>query len=103
MRRPPPFLFLGNRLRAHEAPNSPLSTGERLNVKSPASQIHNSRCCARLLPALLSVIAGSADVTSFLGLGLFSAHVTGNLVILTAHIVAGRADNACLALSVPIF
>jgi uncharacterized membrane protein YoaK (UPF0700 family) len=42
------------------------------------------------------VIAGSADVTSFLGLGLFSSHVTGNLVILTAHVVARRADNACL-------
>ena len=38
---------------------------------------------ARMLPPVLSVIAGSADVTSFLGLGLFSAHVTGNLVILT--------------------
>lgn len=52
---------------------------------------------------MLSVIAGSADVTSFLGLGLFSAHVTGNLVVLTAHIIAGRADTACLILSVPIF
>jgi uncharacterized membrane protein YoaK (UPF0700 family) len=51
----------------------------------------------------LSVIAGSADVTSFLGLGLFSSHVTGNLVILTAHVVARRADNACLVLSVPLF
>jgi uncharacterized membrane protein YoaK (UPF0700 family) len=38
-----------------------------------------------------------------LGLGLFSAHVTGNLVVLTAHLVAGRADNACLVFSVPIF
>jgi uncharacterized membrane protein YoaK (UPF0700 family) len=71
-------------------------------VKGSASQIHASRC-ARLLPAVLSVIAGSTDVTSFLGLGLFSAHVTGNLVILAAHIVARRADNACLVLSVPLF
>ena len=60
-----------------------------------ASQTDTSRCVG-LLPALLSVIAGSADVTSFLGLGLFSSHVTGNLVILTAHVVARRADNACL-------
>ena len=52
---------------------------------------------------MLSVLAGSADVTSFLALGLFSSHVTGNLVILTAHLVARRADNACLILSVPIF
>ena len=67
-----------------------------------ASQTDTSRCIG-LLPALLSVIAGSADVTSFLGLGLFSSHVTGNLVILTAHVVARRADNACLVLSVPLF
>jgi uncharacterized membrane protein YoaK (UPF0700 family) len=61
--------------------------------------------CIRLLfiPVVLSVTAGSADVTSFLGLGLFNAHITGNLVILAAHIVAkGRADPT-LILSVPIF
>ncbi len=71
-------------------------------MKGSIPQVCISRC-AGLLPVLLSVIAGSADVTSFLGLGLFSAHVTGNLVILTAHIVARRADNTCLVLSVPIF
>jgi uncharacterized membrane protein YoaK (UPF0700 family) len=52
---------------------------------------------------LLSVIAGGTDAISFLGLGLFSAHVTGNLIILIAHLVARRADNTCLFLSVPIF
>jgi Predicted membrane protein len=57
----------------------------------------------RWLPVLLSVIAGSTDVVSLLGLGLFSAHVTGNLIILIARLVAGRADNTCLFLSVPIF
>ena len=55
------------------------------------------------LPTLLSVIAGGADVCSFLGFGLFNAHITGNLVILAAHIVArGTADTA-LILSVPVF
>lgn len=52
---------------------------------------------------MLSLAAGSADVTSFLGLGLFSAHVTGNLVILTAHLVAHQGDKACLVLSLPFF
>ena len=56
-----------------------------------------------LLPTVLSVIAGSADVASLLGLGLFSAHVTGNLVILTAQLVAPKRDDACLILSVPVF
>jgi uncharacterized membrane protein YoaK (UPF0700 family) len=42
-----------------------------------------------LLPALLGATAGSADVISFLGLGgLFVAHITGNLIILAAHVVA---------------
>ncbi len=72
------------------------------DTKGSASQIH-APVFARMLPPVLSVIAGSADVTSFLGLGLFSAHVTGNLVILTAHLVAREGDAACLALSVPLF
>jgi len=38
---------------------------------------------AKMLPAVLSVIAGSVDAIGFLGLGgLFTAHVTGNLVVL---------------------
>ena len=37
----------------------------------------------KLLPTVLSITAGSVDVISFLGLGgLFTAHTTGNLVIL---------------------
>jgi uncharacterized membrane protein YoaK (UPF0700 family) len=58
----------------------------------------------KLLPTVLSLVAGSVDVISFLGLGgLFTAHITGNLVILAAHIVSG--DSAALApmLSVPVF
>lgn len=59
--------------------------------------------CAKLLPGVLGLVAGSADATSFLGLGLFSAHVTGNLVILAAHLVTGTGERACLGLSVPVF
>ena len=45
---------------------------------------------AKMLPAVLSVIAGSVDAISFLGLGgLFTAHVTGNLVVLVAHLATG--------------
>lgn len=59
---------------------------------------------AKLLPFVLASIAGSADVIGFLGLnGLFTAHVTGNLVILAAHIVAGSKAPLPWLLSVPVF
>jgi uncharacterized membrane protein YoaK (UPF0700 family) len=58
----------------------------------------------RLLPALLSIIAGSVDAISYLGLGgLFTAHVTGNLVILAAHPISGSKATVARMLSVPVF
>jgi uncharacterized membrane protein YoaK (UPF0700 family) len=58
----------------------------------------------RLLPTVLSVTAGSADVISFLGLGgLFNSHITGNLVILAAHLVNGESAPVAHLLSVPVF
>src|SRR5260370_30473968 len=59
---------------------------------------------AKLLPAVLSVIAGSVDAIGFLGLGgLFTARVTGNLVILAAHLVSGSGALVASMLSVPVF
>jgi uncharacterized membrane protein YoaK (UPF0700 family) len=59
---------------------------------------------AKMLPAVLSVIAGSVDAISFLGLGgLFTAHVTGNLVVLVAHLAAGTRVPVANILSVPVF
>src|SRR5438132_3458809 len=59
---------------------------------------------ARTLPFVLSVIAGSTDVIGFLGLGgLFTAHITGNLVILAAHLVSGDEAQIAAMLSVPVF
>jgi uncharacterized membrane protein YoaK (UPF0700 family) len=59
---------------------------------------------ARLLPFVLSLIAGSVDVIGFLGLdGLFTAHITGNLVVLAAHIVARSDASVSLVISVPVF
>jgi uncharacterized membrane protein YoaK (UPF0700 family) len=80
------------------------STSENLTklVETTAARVSSSSR-PRLLLAMLSVIAGSADVTSFLGLGLFCAHVTGNLVILAAHVMAQKTDNACLIDSVLLF
>jgi len=59
---------------------------------------------ATFLPAVLSLIAGSVDVISFLRLGgLFAAHITGNLVILAAHVVAGDEAPLALMIAVPVF
>jgi uncharacterized membrane protein YoaK (UPF0700 family) len=64
----------------------------------------DSSLATRLLPSVLSVTAGSVDVISFLGLGgLFTAHITGNLVILAAHITNGGAAQLAPMLSVPVF
>jgi uncharacterized membrane protein YoaK (UPF0700 family) len=58
----------------------------------------------RLLPTVLSLTAGSADVISFLGLGgLFNSHITGNFVILAAHLVNGDSAPVAQLLSVPVF
>jgi uncharacterized membrane protein YoaK (UPF0700 family) len=57
-----------------------------------------------LLTGVLSMTAGSLDVIGFLGLGgLFTAHITGNLVVLAAHVVVGDAAHLATVLSVPVF
>jgi uncharacterized membrane protein YoaK (UPF0700 family) len=57
-----------------------------------------------LMALVLSLTAGSTDVIGFLGLGgLFTAHITGNLVVLAAHIVSGGAAQLSAILSVPVF
>lgn len=57
-----------------------------------------------LLPAILSTTAGSVDVIGFLALGgLFTAHITGNLVVLAAHYFIGGFSHTGPLLSVPVF
>lgn len=56
------------------------------------------------LPTALSLIAGIVDVTSWLTLGgLFSAHITGNLVIVTADWVQGESPHIAQLLAIPVF
>ena len=70
-----------------------------LNIASAAADL-----ASRALPFVLSLIAGSTDIIGFLGLnGLFTAHITGNLVVLAAHIVAGDPTIFSYILSVPVF
>jgi uncharacterized membrane protein YoaK (UPF0700 family) len=57
----------------------------------------------RLLPALLSGVAGMVDVIGFLSLGLFTAHITGNLVVIAALLARGGPPNIAQVLAVPVF
>jgi hypothetical protein len=84
-----------------EVSASAQAEGRALRLSPP---LVDSSLGLKLLPTVLSLVAGSAGVISFLGLsGLFTAHITGNLAILAAHLVNG--GNAPLApiLSVPVF
>jgi uncharacterized membrane protein YoaK (UPF0700 family) len=57
-----------------------------------------------LLPLVLSTTAGAVDVIGFLTLGgLFTSHITGNLVIVVAHYLTGRFGQIGPLLSVPMF
>jgi len=57
-----------------------------------------------LLTAVLSVTAGAVDVIGFLALGgLFTAHITGNVVVLAAHYVTGGFGQVGPLLAVPVF
>src|SRR5437763_13129787 len=57
-----------------------------------------------LLPTVLSTTAGAVDVIGFLALGgLFTAHITGNLVIVAAHYVTGGFSQVGPLLAVPVF
>lgn len=62
------------------------------------------RIADRLLPAALSTTAGAVDVIGFLALGgLFTAHITGNVVVVAAHYVTGRFGEVGPLLAVPVF
>jgi len=59
---------------------------------------------AKRLPPLLSVIAGMVDLTGFMTLGnIFTAHITGNLVLAAGAAVRGGPLNVAQALAIPIF
>src|SRR5882672_7056762 len=56
-----------------------------------------------LLPTVLSITAGSVDVIGFLALGgVFTAHITGNVVIVAVHYVSGGFGQVGPLLAVPV-
>jgi len=53
---------------------------------------------------MLSVIAGLVDVAGFLCFGhIFTAHITGNLVVMAAQLVDGGPPRVAQLLSIPVF
>jgi uncharacterized membrane protein YoaK (UPF0700 family) len=69
-------------------------------MKSSPAHLHGGW----LLPAVLSTTAGAVDVIGFLALGgLFTSHITGNVVIVAAHYVTGGFSQIGPLLAVPVF
>lgn len=55
------------------------------------------------IPTLLSVIAGMVDLISFLSLGIFTAHITGNMVVIGALVARHGRVNLAQILAIPVF
>lgn len=69
----------------------------------PSGNIPDLALLQRRLPSVLSAIAGSVDVIGFVSLKLFTAHITGNLVVIAAHLVSGELPTTDQVISVPVF
>lgn len=83
-----------------------MSTKQSTSSPADASSSHDARVSSRSdawLPTLLSVIAGMVDVIGFLSLGIFTAHVTGNIVVIGALMVRHNRVNPAQILAVPVF
>jgi uncharacterized membrane protein YoaK (UPF0700 family) len=70
---------------------------------SPSDPLPDVARLEAWLPASLSVIAGTADVIGFLSFKLFTAHITGNIVVIAALLVRGGPPNMAQVLAVPMF
>jgi Protein of unknown function (DUF1275) len=76
---------------------------QKRNGMTTASKRESHVCCW-CLPAILSTTAGAVDVIGFLVFGgLFTAHITGNLVVVAAHYVTGGFGQVGPVLAVPVF
>src|SRR6516225_5800128 len=81
----------------------PAQFGRFDHSASPPSHTPVSKRLQGRLPTVLSAVAGMVDVISFVSLKLFTAHVTGNLVVIAALLVRGGPPNLAQILAVPVF
>lgn len=83
-----------------------MSTIESTAIHAGAADLHDAATTSRSqrwLPTLLSVIAGMVDLIGFLSLGVFTAHITGNVVVIGALIVRHNRVNPAQILAIPVF
>ena len=83
-----------------------MSTIESTTIDAGAGASHDAATPSRSerwLPALLSVIAGMVDLIGFLSLGIFTAHITGIVVVIGALIVRHNRVNPAQILAIPVF
>ena len=83
-----------------------MSTIESTSAHAGAGASHDAATpgpSERWLPTLLSVIAGMVDLIGFLNLGIFTAHVTGNIVVVGALLVRHNRVNPAQILAIPVF
>jgi uncharacterized membrane protein YoaK (UPF0700 family) len=81
----------------------PIESGPPLPRPYPSDRTPDVARLERWLPPLLSVVAGMVDVIGYIRLKLFTAHVTGNLVVIAALLVRGGPPKMGPILAVPVF
>jgi uncharacterized membrane protein YoaK (UPF0700 family) len=87
--------------RSHQT-DSPARPVRVVALHGPSSVIPS--ILPPILPSILGLIAGSTDTIGFLGLnGLFTAHITGDLVTLAAHFAAGERTIFSHLAALPVF
>ena len=52
---------------------------------------------------MLSVVAGMVDAIGFLSLGIFTAHITGNIVVVGALVAGHHRVSVAQILAIPVF
>ena len=79
-------------------------TTDAVHVASkPSTQTSTHARFEKSLPTLLSVIAGMVDLTGLVNFHLFTAHITGNLVMVSALLVRGSHVSKAQFLAIPVF